>query len=328
MADSITSASLVEQSVWDRGLQWPILEQNVFDGYATPKSTEDRGEHGKEVIFTYINDLGTAPDPIDEMVGPDAKVLSTYTASARMWEHGNTMKYTLLAAVTSGKLPVSQTLLTALGRNAAVTIDEIALNALNKTTVESGSPFTAPKQQYANAKTALNTVAKTDVLKTIDVETAYTELAANGVPTFGGGNYKMFVSPYQLHDLRQEVGSGGWREPRENTAAVNEELRRHEVGSWAGFDFVVSNKLERLQNGAGSGGSQAFTTRAIALGADGFVKVYSAHPDSPGAMPKIIVADPVDDLQRIYRVSWYGLFGYSLMTSTAVRHIITGTSLG
>lgn len=314
MPDAYTSQASTgfSQNVYSKAIIWPFRDENVFDAIATTRSTTEGGFRGKGVTHTFINDLPLATTPIDEIVGPDAVTFSTSTKTFGLEEYANTMKSTALAR-TTGFVDLDAALANLIGQNAGASMDVIAATALAGTT----------NIQRANGRTTNVGVTATDVLTTKELEIAYTELDAANVAKVNG-NYWLIAHPYQVHDLRQEVGAGGWREAREQGGNDFTALTNRTVGQWAGFNIVTSNRTPLTLN-AGAGATVDIF-RALALGGDALAKSHSDHPEAPGATPQVRFGLATDALMRNRPVSWYHLVSYDILRDASVRAIYTSSS--
>lgn len=316
MADVYTSQSSTgfSQNVWSRAIIWPYRDENVFDSIATTRSTTEGGTRGKGVTHTFINDLALATTPIDEIVGPEAITFSTSTKTFGLEEYALTVKSTALAR-TTGFVDLDAAIANLVGQNAGASMDTVAATTLASTT----------NIQRANGRATNAAITAADTITTEDLEILYTQMSVNNVPKING-NYVLFLHPYQLHDLRLEVGPGGWREPRENGSAPATDLMNRTEGIWAGFRLITSNRSPFTAN-IGQG-STVDVYKAIAVGADALAKSYSDHPEAPGATPEVRFGLAVDALKRNHPVSWYHLVSYDLLRDVSTRALYTSASLG
>lgn len=319
MPDAYTNqaATGFSQTVWSKALIWPYRDENLFDNFASTKSTTEGGTRGKTVTMTYMNDLALATTPIDEIVGPDAVTFTSTTKTFGLLEYANTMKSTALAR-TTGFVDLDEVLLNEIGQNAAASMDTLAVQALD----------TSTQVQYANGKAADN-LAAGDVLTTKELEIANMELRKRNVPKLGG-NYVLVAHPYQVLDLRLEQGARTWSNPRQEGSMGSDELINGYEGNWAGFRIMSSNRGTVKVNASPTGGTAVPVVdhyTAYALGQGGLVKGYSDHPEAPGTTPEIRFGLATDALMRNRPISWYWLGKYDTLRTDAIRKIITAASL-
>lgn len=164
--------------------------------------------------------------------------------------------------------------------------------------------------------TEANIVA-TDVLKSRTVRYAVAKMRGANVAPHKSTLFGAFVHPDVSHDLRSESGSLGWRVPAEY--ASNEKIEAGEIGIYEGA-FWIENPRCTITADAGAGNVDVYNT--YVLGKEAAVEYV---PEEFHVVVDGTISDP---LNRRQAIGWYGVAGWSLYRSDALRLIKTASSIG
>jgi N4-gp56 family major capsid protein len=119
---------------------------------------------------------------------------------------------------------------------------------------------------YAGAGNSARTdVGATDVLNGSTVRRAAANLRADGVPTFGGNNYRAIVHPAVVFDFEEDTDVGGWLSIAQYGDAAA--IRSGEIGKYAGVSFYQSARARTFAAGGAGGVDVPTPTPSVTGGA-------------------------------------------------------------
>lgn len=309
IATSPGLATELVQPVYDKAVRWalkgiPTARQFVS---VRPQQPAMRGSSvSLEKINYFSNATITAmKTPLTEEQDVDStKVPQPTKVTLTPNEYG-------AAITTTRKLsnrtfaPVDPIKVGVLAHAQARTIDELIQDVLVTGTAV-----------YNNSNVADGTVTNAHKITATDVRKQVAKLrAANVLPWFGGF-YAAYVHPFVVHDLREETGAGAWRNPKEY-GTDQSEIWTGEAGEFEGARFVQSNLARVTATGATS--ANVFNTFFVGQNALAEIVVEEPHVE---------FAPPVDKLNRMATLGWYGDIGWALYETAAIYDLRTGSSLG
>jgi N4-gp56 family major capsid protein len=190
------------------------------------------------------------------------------------------------------------------GMHMAETLDELVQDVM----------ATGTQVYRAQSRTATNLVTSTDYIRATDVRRAVTKLRTNKVPDFNG-YYMAGIHPQVIHDLREESGSGSWRQPSEY-GTDQSQIWAGEFGEFEGVRFVQNTRTRQATDGA----SSATVYRTWILGREAIAESVVEEPSS-------VIAPVIDKLQRFSTIGWYGVLGWALYRNESLVRLETSSSV-
>lgn len=306
MADVFTTTSVLSNQVvaaYDRRAFMALREGAVFDQYARVKPGNVTSP-GSSVSFLFWDDLAVATDDLAETVDVDAVGLSDSLVTITPAEKGNSILVTIKVRKQSFSLGFDAEVADIVAFNmvdSAETIAEIALSAGGTEVVVDGGNSTD--------------LTAGDVLTMNKVREQIAKLRGASVRPSSGQNYDVILHPDVSYDIMTETAGGAWQDLKHTDAG---ELRTGQVGRFAGANFIEHS---RAGIDADGGDSTTDVYTSYILGAEAFGKAED--------IPLHIVPGPVTDrLMRFMPLGWYGLFGYKVIRSAALRRVLSASSIG
>lgn len=172
---------------------------------------------------------------------------------------------------------------------------------------------------YGGDATSNGTLDINDKLSAAKVRAVVSHFRANSVPTWDGQFYAAVLHPYQVHDLREETGSGSWRVPNEYGTSQSK-IWNGEFGEFEGVRFVQNNRVRIAQDGSGTGGTQIHSIQSYFFGRRGLAEHVVVEPH-------VVMGPPTDKLGRFFTLGWYGDFGHAVYDPGCIYRVVTATSL-
>lgn len=171
----------------------------------------------------------------------------------------------------------------------------------------------------AAGRAADNLLTTADVPKATYIRQAVTKLRGAVVPTKDGQFYAGIFHPDQIHDLREETGSGSWRVPSEY-GTDQSKIWNGEFGAFEGVRFV-SNPKSLWAADADAGASSVSVYHGYILGQEALAKAVVTPVQT-------VVTPVVDKLKRFYGLGWKCDLDYGVYRQESLWQVITGSSLG
>jgi N4-gp56 family major capsid protein len=174
---------------------------------------------------------------------------------------------------------------------------------------------------------AENELTDADVAKATHIRKAVTKLDGASVPRRGGAYLGVF-HPDQIHDLREESGSGSWRVPNEYGTSQTK-IWNGEFGMFEGVRFISNPRslwAADLQAGADKDGGGAGTDNYSVY--HGYILGKEALAKAVVTAPQTVVTPVVDRLKRFYGLGWKADLDTSIYRQESVWEVVTGSSLG
>jgi len=168
---------------------------------------------------------------------------------------------------------------------------------------------------WANDATSNASLNAGDYLKAHDLRIAVANLRAQNVPTFYGGYYALVSHPFAILDLREESGSGGWRQPTEY-GTDQSKIWTGEIAEFEGVRVVQSPTVRWVKDGSGSGGTQFRSMQNYIFGSNALVEQVFTEPG-------VRVAPQLDKLGRFFTLGWYGDLGWAIYEQKAIYRLVS-----
>jgi N4-gp56 family major capsid protein len=315
MADAFntTATSGLDQTAFNLAVDTALRAALPFGEIATVRPTR-QAHPGAAVTFRFINDLAIASTALNESVDVDAVAITDTPLTLTLQEFGNAVIETAKLAATS-YVPFDPIMSDQIARNAALSMDEIALIPLRGATnvIYSG-------QTTAGAR---NRVIPTNVLTPDSIRLAVARLQAANVETFNGF-YVAFIHPDAVYDFQGDTGATGWLTPANYSAA--ERRWSGEIGAFQGVRFISATRAPVFAD-AGSSTTLTDVYATIVMGRDALAKAYSmggGYRENP-----VVVRTPVTDkLQRFTGLGWKWFGAYGVYRQAALWRIEHASSIG
>lgn len=324
MADAFTDTTQLTQATtaYERLAYFPLRAELYFSRLADVKPTR-QSHPGSAVLFNIYNDMAPAITPIAQSVDIDAVAITDNEVTVSLNEYGN-------AAITSARirgfsyLIVSSDVANVVGFNAGLSFDCLARNPL----------LAGTNVRYGGAATSRVTVAAGHIIDAADVRRAAVDLTNRNVQRLENGLYRAFIAPDVAYDLRTETGAAAWRDP--HVYSQPEQIWNGETGSFEGFAFTETPRLNSTALTAANGGPGGFVDGGVGgvvdvyatifAGRQALAKAWSSAVSGP--MPQIVLGEVVDKLRRFVPVGWYWLGGFGRFREDALVRVESSSSIG
>jgi N4-gp56 family major capsid protein len=308
MADVFTGATSAAGSgqltnqvltAYQRSALFALRDELIFDQFSRYRPG-NLTNPGTPISFLFWSDLATATTPLSEVVDVDAVGLSDSTKTLTPAEYGNAVLMTLRIRLDNYLIGWDADVSDIVNRNMVETIDELARteldNATNADTADGGA---------VGALTA-----------TALIRTKHAELRADNVRPMDGTLYTCLIHPETAYDLKTETGDQSWLVPAAYVDTAR--IYNNEIGTFAGFKFVESNRGELLVDG---GASTADVYRTYFLGQDALAKGESVPPH-------IVMGPVTDKLMRFQPLGWHTYVGWKILREEGIRTLQTVSTIG
>lgn len=251
--------------------------------------------------FVSVPDLSfaSATTPLTEGTRPDKRSMSISTVSVSTAQYGDLISISDIAKVKS---PLEITAI------ASERLSQVARQAVDKITRDvvaaGGTPFYATEAN-GDANTTRSELSSGAKLKAADLRRLRSTMYKNNIPTFSDGYYRLWISPEQGFDLRNDTASvGGFVDV--NKYSTPETLLRGELGRMEGF------RIAEVVN-APTFASTTTVHAAIALGAvkgwgAGELQTLRTYHVAPGG-------DHVDPLGQEELIGFKVNFGCAVLSN-------------
>ena len=340
MADAYTATTSLDYSTkaYNARAAFALFPELMYDQLADVFAT-NQTHKGSSVQFNILSDLGVASTALNETQDISAVAVSDTTITATLNEYGNVVLRTRALAGTSF-IDIDPALAEIIGRNAGVSVDEVAKNI-----VQAGTNVAFPA---AGGHTTRATVTSTDLLTAHDVRLVRAFLARNNAmkwirgqgggapPTYeestfesllrnpGTGWYAAMIHPDVALDLREQSGSGAWRVPNEYASGMREEIWAGEIGEFEGFKFVENSRAPYFVQG-GSANQNVYGT--LFMGKEGTGKIW-ANVEDNGPIPQVFESPVVDRARRFKPLGWYWFGAYFVYRQNCLYRVESASSSG
>lgn len=291
-------------TAYSKSAMFALRDDMLFEQFAKEKPG-DLTNPGTPVTFTFWSDIAVTTTPLSEVVDVDAVGLSDSQVTVTPAEYGKAVLKTIRIMVDDFLVGWDADVANLINQNMVETIDVLAREALdgstNITTIDAGAE---------SSLTALDKITAASIRRR-----AKTLKKANAVPWFGD-KYACVIAPDVAYDLQSETGEAGWLLP----AAYVDTARIYngELGTWAGFKFVETNR-GRLNVDGGSTTVDTYYT--YFLGQECLAKATSIPPH-------IVLGPVTDKLRRFQPLGWHTYIGFDTLRQASVQILITASSIG
>lgn len=234
MADTQFASSALSAAITFK-VQKKVLENLRAELVFADQSYAEQGDFmpGFDTLkFVSVPDLsfsGTTT-PLTEGTRPDKRSMSISTVSVSTAQYGDLISITDIAKVKS-PLEITAIASERLSRVAAQAIDKITRDIV----AAGGTAFYATESN-GDANTTRAELSSTAKLKAADLRKLRATMYKNSIPTFGDGYYRLWISPEQGYDLRNDTNTGAFIDV--NKYATPETLLRGELGRMEGFRIM------------------------------------------------------------------------------------------
>lgn len=288
-------------TVVDRKIDWANRSQPLFR-QVIDKHPEQQAMPGKAVTIFMHKDLPVTTTPLAEDVDSNEILMDTPDkVTVILKEYGVSTRLTNFLKLTAFSQPQSDRIVQ-LANHQADTIDKIVQNVMDTTTNAKETIAAGAFQALAGAgaQTALS-------LKHISAITA--KMRRDVVTPLDGTNYVAFISPETQFDLMTETGDYSWNAP--HTKVDTAEFYAGVVGRLGGVSFIASPRCGETAAGNGEYVSYFFGKQAL-------VEATAEEPHS-------VVGTVVDNFNRFYPLSWYGVLGHGLYRPESMWRVVSKT---
>lgn len=286
-------------TLWEKAYLMSYFQQDVTSGIAQVHPVQ-----GKAGIVIKYNNIAAATTPLGEYDQADANALSETQILFTPAEYGAVVSKTSLASLQSGG-QVDLAAFTAVGNNAAITMNKLATAALEASS--NGSNFIV-------GHAAVGDLAAGDVMTRAVINKAYNKLARANVPKVDGGLYVAYAHDDVIADIRNDAAAGSWVALNQYT---NLTPLTNEVGTYGGFRWIRNNDAT-VGAGVGVGGLvDSYDTTF--LGAEALLKGVSQEVG-----PRI--TGPFDNLGRFVNIGWYGVLQFKIARPESVIVVKSASS--
>ena len=314
MADVFTGGSSAAGSgqltnqvltAYQRSAMFALRAGAVFDQFAKVKPGNVTSP-GNPVKFLFWSDLSQATTALSETVDVDAVGLSDSLVTVTPAEYGNAVLLTIRIRTDDFLIGFDSDVSSLLNYNMVDTIDRLARNA-----IDAGGT-----QVIHSGATAETDIVVGDELTVALVRQQRAALSKGSVMPWEGNSYGAVIHPDVAYDLKSETGDGSWTAAAQYSDASR--IWNDEIGTFAGIRFVESPRA-KINTDGGSGTVDSYTTYF-------FGQEFLAKAES--IAPHMVLGPVTDKLMRFQPLGWHTYAGWSVLRSTAVRRLLTASSIG
>lgn len=307
-------------------LMYFALRPHLFFDACADVDTTNSTSAGATCTFYFTSDLAAATTPLTEATDVTPVAMADTTLVITPLEYGNAVKTTAKLRVTSF-LDVNPTMANVVGYNAGISVDTLAVTALDagtNTVFSTGSGIAFTGTEAAN-----NRLATTDNMNGSMVRYANAKLAAGNVMPFSDGLFRGYMHPDTAYDFKGATGGTNWSDPHMYSAP--EGIWNGVFGAFQGVRWSESPRCTITSNaGDGAGGAgtvDAYT--AYVLGRQALAKGFSMSSNGEYGEQPIWVDSPViDNLRRFQGAGWKHFVAYSIFRQAALYQLRSASSIG
>lgn len=304
MADvmnTMGSVSAENKTFYEKALLRRLTPELVFTRYGQKKSAPRH--EGTTVNFRRFNAIEPKTEALTEGVTPDGSALSMSTVTATVNQYGDFVRISDVLDMT-GIDPVITEMAQVLGESAGLTVDTIVRDVV----------LAGTNVQYANGRSARNTVVAGDLLTSDEIRKAVRTLRKNHAKPIDGGFYIGIVDPETAYDLMSDPL---WQDVSKYNGG--QAIMAGEIGKLCGVRFVESGNAKTVSNGASSA-IQLHQTMII--GADAYGVVDIGGTSAPQMIIKGVESGgTADPLNQRSTVGWKALFAAVRLQELAMVRI-------
>jgi N4-gp56 family major capsid protein len=307
----VNALTAEQAEFYNRTMLERLLPELFFLNYGEKKNIPKNS--GATTSFRRLNSLAVSTTALTEGVTPDGVDLNITKILATVQQYGNWTKISEFLNLT-GLDPMLTETAQLMGENAGESIDTIARDMI----------YAGTNVQYANGKSARNTIVAADKITALDILKARRTLKRNKVKQIslpnGGKGYLAFIHTDVATDLMQ---TQEWKD--QNTYTDNKNRVEGTLGKMYGIYFLEADNAMKWA-GAGSAGADVFGTLFIGKGAYGV-------PDIQGSSkPEMIVhkagsGGTNDPLNMFSTVAWKCAFTVARLQELAMVRLESGATV-
>lgn len=289
----------------------PYLRQEPIFRQFADRRPQRQAHAGLSVKVTIEGELALATTPLDESLDVDSVAPpAVREVTVTMNEYGNAATKTLKLQVGDWSQDTAGRIGRELGKNAVRSVDKIYQTALDGASNVTWMAAAGPVAATPGA-------ANITKLTSLGVHTAKTLLSRRAAEPWFGTHVACVIHPDVLMDLKEQTGAGAWRTPNENGAGAVQDLYNGTTHDWMGVRFVENNNCTISTVAVGTG-PDVYNT--YFLGREGLIELV-------GKDVSVVVADPVDQLNRFMRIGWHALLGVSRFRENAIQLLKSSSTI-
>jgi N4-gp56 family major capsid protein len=312
MAITQTSDVSWVQTAYDAYSRPALRSALIYDGFADTFPVA-QAMPGSSVVLDVTNDIAAATTPLTQNTDPTPVTLGDTQTTVTLDEYGNVVGRTRKLTAFS-YVPIDNRLADVIGRNAAKSIDSLALAKLQAGT----------NVVYAGSATSRGTVTTAMNITSAKLRQVVAKLRGGDAYTWDGDMFAGIIHPDVAYDLYGETGAAAWRDPHNYTEGGNENIWNAEVGAYAGVRWVEVSTAPNFADSGSPGTVDVYGT--LIFGREALAKAYS--PTETGPEPEVRVAPIVDKLWRFYHVGWVWYGGYALFRQGSIYRFEASSTIG
>lgn len=275
---------------------------NIVDQLSIRQLASDANQR----LFTFGRVLeldSNVSAALNEYEDPASVPMSGSRAEFIAAEYGRVVTTTSLADTISGG---------ALGRQAAAVVGRDAARWQNIMAIQTLAAGT--NGMFAGTAGTSAGLTAGDVMTPSIMNLAYARLSLAGATKDADGLFRAFLTPGQIHDLKQATGAGSWQDI--NKYSNPTVVLRGQIGVLAGFRIFENTYLPTPNQ---SGGPVDVNT-AIFMGADALGQGNTVAPS--------LRITSSDKLARFFNYGWYAVQANGIIDQGQVYVVRTASSLG
>jgi len=301
MVDVISTASVFDDSLillMDQAFIVEAKDAIVIDQLID----YERQIGAKSIDLTKFAKLDRATTPLTDGTDPDRVAMSDTKVTLTPAEYGQAVGRTLLASLqTGGKADLGTARVVA--QNMAETLNAVGLIA-----GEAGTNI-----RLANGAGSEGAIVAGDVIQLADLNYIHNRLARGNIMKFEGDMYMAVCHPDVASDIKQSADFVAVHKYADTVKLI-----KNEIGSYAGFRWVVSSGCS-VNADAGAGAVDTYHTQFF--GQNSMGRAVSKDPT-------MVISGPFDTLGRILNVGWLGVVQYKIIDQDAHWIITSASSFG
>lgn len=318
MATTATSDVTWDQGAWEQKAYFPLRANTFWDTLATVKATNET-HTGASITFNIPTELASASSSLTELTDVTPATMADSTVTVTLAEKGNAVKTSAKLRGTS-YLPVDPIIANLIGYNAALSIDDVVLAA-----VDSG----ITNVRLAGGVAGVTSIATSNVVAGTELGYMAAKLAGNNAAPFMDGAYMGLIHPDAAYDLKEATSGNTWQEAEKYTMDGQGRVYNNRIGRYKRANWLETTRVTvdtNASNGSGSTGN-IDVYRTYMLGSEAIAKAFSKAPGY-GPQPRMVVAPVTDVLRRFTGLGWYHLVGYSVFRAAACYVLKSASSIG
>jgi len=302
------------QTAYDAYSRPALRSALVYDGFADTFPVA-QVMPGSSVVLDVTNDIASATTPLTQTTDPTPVTMGDTQTTVTLDEYGNVVGRTRKLSAFS-YIPVDTRLADVIGRNAALTLDQLALTKLAAGT----------NVVYTSTAVSRVTVAAGFFITSSKIREVVARLRIGNAYTWDGNAFAGIIAPDVAVDLYSETGAAAWRDPHNYTEGGNQNIWNGEVGLYSGVRFIEIPAVSTLNWFVNAGvGAVVDVFATLFLGREALAKAYS--PVETGPEPEVRIAPIVDKLWRFYHVGWVWYGGYSVFRQACLYRLESSSSI-